>query len=84
VGGVHPGGADPGVQGDPERVRADGTQEHRVAAGPGRGDRLVGALAAGHHQEVVAEHRLARGRQPRGDADEVHVGAAGHHDPRRH
>jgi hypothetical protein len=84
--GAQPVEADPGrPQALPElaaeRVVADRTDERAARPGPGRRDRLVGALAAGHRAERSTEDGLAGpGQRLRGD-HQVQVGAA-HHDHR--
>ena len=50
------------------------------SAEPRRRVRLVGALAAGSHAEIGAQHRLARGRQALHPHHEVHVQTAGDDD----
>ena len=51
-------------------------------AEPGRGDRLVGALAARREGSRAAEHRRAGRGQPRHGYGDVHVQAAQHGQPR--
>jgi hypothetical protein len=79
---VDAGRRQPGLQGDAEGVGADRAQECAPGAGPHRGDRLVGALAAGDHREVVAQHGLAGQRQGRRGGHQVHVRAADDRDAR--
>ena len=66
-----------------EVVVADGADEADLGAEPGRGDRLVGALAARDAVELGARERLPRPRQPRDGGDEVEVDRADDRDARQ-
>ncbi len=75
------GDVDPlGLQGrsglGPERVGADRADERHRRPEPGRRDRRVAALAAVVALEPPADDRLAGGRQPVDDGDEVDVDGA--------
>ena len=61
-------------------VRAHPPQHGDLAAQPGRGVSLVRALASGLVEEGAAGNGLARHRDARGAADQVHVQAAHHQD----
>ena len=84
----HPAGVDPGIgervhQGGAELVGADRADHPDPATGPGRGDRLIGALAARRCRKACPGKGFARGRESGSADDQVHVEAAEHGDRRR-
>jgi hypothetical protein len=63
-----------------ESILADAAGHGDPCAELCRGHRLVGALAAGGSEEILAEYRLALRRKPRAACHEIHIQAADHQD----
>jgi hypothetical protein len=83
-GDIDPLGLERGARRRPERVVADGPDEHRLGTEPGGRDGLVAALAALVLGEPAADDGLARPRQVLRRDDKVHVDGADDDDPPGH
>src|SRR6185437_13349634 len=65
------------VQFTPEEIVADPADQRHAGAQSGRGDRLVGTLAARRKHDAFAEHGLARPGKTRRHSRDIHDDAAG-------